>query len=81
MSLAFSPFYFKCNHCSVRLKLKSLKLLSLVLVTYLLIVVMMIWLLPDFRGYAVLTSVFVWLVLYSVIAHKMLSKDNLQVVE
>ena len=80
MSLALFPFYFKCNHCSVRLKLKSLKLFSSVLMTYMLVVVIMIWLLPAFRGYAVLTSVFVWLVLYNFIAHKMLNKNNLVVV-
>ena len=81
MSLAFFPFYFKCNHCSLRLKLKSLKLLLSVLITYLLVVVLMIWLLPAFRGYTVLTSVFVWLVLYNFTAHKMLNKNNLVVVE
>ncbi|RZQ55029.1 hypothetical protein C1E23_00380 [Pseudoalteromonas phenolica] len=64
----------------MRLKLKSLKFFS-VLITYLLAVVVMIWFLHAYRGYAVLMSVFVWLVLYSFIAHKMLSKDNLQVVE
>ncbi|WP_171037324.1 hypothetical protein [Pseudoalteromonas phenolica] len=52
-----------------------------VLITYLLAVVVMIGFLHAYRGYAVLMSVFVWLVLYSFIAHKMLSKDNLQVVE
>jgi hypothetical protein len=81
LSLAFFPFYFKCNRCNVRLKLKSLKLIASILSAYVLVVVTMIWLLPAFRAYAVLTSVFVWLVLYNFIAHKMLSKDNLLIVE
>ena len=79
-SLFMFPFYFKCPNCSLRLRLKSAKLIWFTFLLYLLLIVVLIIYIPFFTEYnvGVILSVSGWFAVYYKVAPYILRKDNLE---
>ncbi|WP_199610097.1 hypothetical protein [Flocculibacter collagenilyticus] len=83
MTLCWFPFFLRCSHCNVKLKLKSYRVLALTAVAYIALMIVSIMLVPFVRSYGlgILLGVFGWYVVYYYAARYMLNKDNLQLLE